>query len=77
MIKLLHIIISIICLICLVELCRFDYELLTTREDMPYLRMITMSLAIIGWIDICWKEIRKQSVTKWIIRLYNKLKHHS
>lgn len=75
--NLLHIIISIICLICLVELCRFDYELLSAKEGISLVRIITMSLAIIGWIDICWEEMRKQRITNWLIRQYNKLKHHS
>ena len=72
--KIFHIIISVICLLCLIEMIRFAYDTIAEAETLTMYHYIMQPLAVIGWIYICWAELQHKRVTLWIIKLLRKIK---
>lgn len=75
--KALTFIIIVATLACLAEMIRFFYEMISSPEKVSFFRIFTTFLSVIGWLCICWKEIRRQRISNWIIDFSKKLKQHS
>lgn|GEM_PF-7124946 len=75
--KALTFIIIVATLACLAEMIRFFYGMISSPEKVSFFRIFTTFLSVIGWLCICWKEIRRQRISNWIIDFSKKLKQHS
>lgn len=75
--KALTFIIIVATLACLAEMIRFFYGMISSPEKISFFRIFTTFLSVIGWLCICWKEIRRQRISNWIIDFSKKLKQHS
>lgn len=75
--KALTFIIIVATLACLAEMIRFFYGMISSPEKISFFRVFATFLSLIGWLCVCWEEIRRQRISNWIIDFSKKLKQHS
>lgn len=70
--KILHIIVTLLCLAALIKISIFCYECFFSMQNVTLLRKIKMGLATLGWFVIFWEELTKWRVTNWLVRTAKK-----
>lgn len=70
--KILHIIVTLLCLAALIKISIFCYECFFSMQNVTLLQKITKGLATLGWFVIFWEELTKWRVTNWLVRTAKK-----
>lgn len=72
--KILHIIVTLLCLAALIKISIFCYECFFSMQNVTLLRKIKMGLATLGWFVIFGEELTKWRVTNWLVRTAKKFR---
>lgn len=70
--KILHIIVTLLCLAALIKISIFCYECFFSMQNVTLLRKIKMGLATLGWFVILGEELTNRRVTNWLVRTAKK-----
>ncbi len=70
--KILHIIVTLLCLAALIKISIFCYECFFSMQNVTLFRKINTGFATLGWLLFFLGELTKWRVTNWLVRTAKK-----